>query len=45
MNVVINGKNIGTTDEVMFQVKGDPWITIIQEAEDKKPGHEERHYE
>jgi len=35
MNVEINGENVGTADEIMFQVKGDPWLTVVQEEDNE----------
>ena len=44
MNVEINGRKIGTVDEVMFQVRGDPWITVIQEVENRERRYKEDGY-
>jgi len=45
MNVEINGRKIGTADEVIFQVHGDPWITVMQEAENRERRYKEDNYE
>ncbi len=45
MNVEINGRKICTTDEVIFQVHEDPWITVIQEDENRERRYKEDNYE